>query len=104
MIIRRDTRFPEPTITASGTPFSYSPLTSANSTGEERTRISGIFPLRVTKPSDKVVAKAIENYLRFLRSQGRIIVGVDEVARALSLSVSDVERVARTIAGVKVEG
>ncbi len=104
MIIKRETRFPGPTFTASATPFSYSALTAANSTGEEKTTISDFLPSRAAKPTDKVLAKVIEDYLRYLRSRGRIVVGAEEVARALSLSVSEVERIATQIRGVRVEG
>lgn len=55
--------------------------------------------------SDKTDAEAIYNYLRYLRSRGRTVVGADEVAKALSLPISQVEGITAKLRlrGVKVE-
>lgn len=54
---------------------------------------------------DKIAKRAVYNHLRFLRSLGRTVVGTDEVARALSLPITQVERIAITLhpKGVKLE-
>ncbi len=53
--------------------------------------------------SDETAAEAINNHLRYLRSRGRTIVKIDEVAKALSLPISQVERITVKLRGVKVE-
>ena len=55
--------------------------------------------------SDKIASRAVLNHLRFLRSKGRSVVGVDEVAKTLDLPASQVERVASKLhsKGVKLE-
>ncbi|MFQ5895291.1 MAG: hypothetical protein ACE5JJ_05685 [Nitrospinota bacterium] len=54
---------------------------------------------------DEIVLEAVYNHLRFLKSRGRSVVRADEVARALGLSIAQVERVAAMLheRGVKVE-
>lgn len=55
--------------------------------------------------ADDIALRAIYNHLRFLRSLGKTEVRIDEVARALSISISQVERIASrlTSRGVKVK-
>ena len=55
--------------------------------------------------SDKTATEAIYNYLRYLRSRDRTMVSMKEIANALSLSISQVERIVATLRsrGVKVE-
>jgi len=62
-------------------------------------------PHREKELPDDPVREAVYNYLRFLRTRGVTVVGADEVAKALSLPISQVERVAATLhtRGVKVE-
>ncbi len=60
-------------------------------------------PAKVSQ--DKIAKEAVYNYLRFLKSRGRSVVGADEVARALSLPISQVERLAASLKtrGVRLE-
>ena len=55
--------------------------------------------------SDRTATEAIYNYLRYLRARGRTNVGTDEVAKTLSLPLSQVGRVTAKMhrRGVKVE-
>ncbi len=91
---------------ASGTSYTYN-LSSAPSTsiGEVEPMIAPRTGSRQPGVSEKVIAEAVLNYLRFQRARGKMAVGADEVARALSLSVDEVEKVARGLAshGVKIE-
>ena len=55
--------------------------------------------------SDHAAREAVYNHLRLLRSQGRTTVSTDEVAKGLSLPLSQVERIIDQLRprGVKVE-
>jgi len=106
MLVKSETRFGDLTVTVSDTAFSYL-LSSTASTSAEKVDAIISRPTPSPKPglSDKVIAKAVLNYLRFQRYQGRVVVRAGEVARALSLSVSEVEKAATALSshGVKVE-
>lgn len=106
MPVKSETRFGDLTLPASGTAFSYSP-SSTVSTSAEKVDATISPPTPSPKPglSDKVIAMAVLNYLRFQRYRGRVVVRADEVARALSLSVPEVEKAATALSssGVKLE-
>ena len=55
--------------------------------------------------SDNIATRALYDYLRWQRARGRTEVRVDEVARALSVSIAQVERIAANLRkrGVKLE-
>jgi len=80
-------------------------LVTSTSVGEVEKTIAPGLASRQPEVSKKVIARAVLDYLRFQRSRGKIVVGADEVARALSLSVSEVEKAAGELAshGVKLE-
>lgn len=46
------------------------------------------------RPQNGVIREAVKNHLRYLRSMGKMHVSAQDVARALSLSVEQVKRVA----------
>lgn len=86
------------TVATSTAPFTISANTTSSSGGDSV--ISG-HSMRKSVPNG-VAVKAIENHLKFLRSVGRTSVPADEVAKALSLPIEQVERIASTLRGVKV--
>lgn len=90
---------------SSATAHSYKIYQSTATGGTEKIPVSsGSYAVRARVP-DKVAEKAVYNHLRLLRSQGRSIVGADEVARSLSLPIPQVERVVGKlrVRGVRVE-
>jgi hypothetical protein len=86
------------TVATSTAPFTVSANTTSSNGGD--VTIIG-HSIQKSVPNN-VAAKAIENHLKFLRSVGRTSVPAEEVARALSLPLGQVERVASTIPGVKI--
>lgn len=106
MAAKSQTRPAEFISPASGTTYTYDPfLVTSTSVGEVEKTVAPGLASRQPGVSKKVIARAVFNYLRFQRSRGKIVVGADEVARALSLSVSEVEKAAAELAshGVKLE-
>lgn len=95
MIVKRETSV------SSGTAFHYSPSVTSTSVEGEMVQVRD--EERLIQPSARARAKMVEAYLRYLRSMGTTVVGADEVARALSLSISEIERIAARLNGVKVE-
>ena len=76
--------------------ITYTCSTSSNSEVSSEPR----FSRRVI--TNDVATKAIQNHIKFLRSAGKTKVRSDEIAKALSLPIEQVERIASTLQGVKV--
>lgn len=89
---------------SSATVFFSQAVSSSTSSGAEKIAYTAV-PRLTKAPSDRAASEAVYNHLRFLRSCGRSVVGVDEVAAALGLSMSQVERAAASLKtrGIKLE-
>jgi hypothetical protein len=104
---KSQTEFGKRLSSSSGTAFTYNPSSvTSTSVGEIESSIVGMSGVhRRLVISDKVLRQAILNYLRFQRALGKTVVGADDVAKALSLSVEDVERAAAGLSshGIRLE-
>lgn len=94
-LVPNETRGVDLSAQSSGTAFYYS-LSSivATTSGDVSTKVSGPASSLAPRPSEDIIHKAVLNFLRFQRAMGRTVVRADEVARALSLSVSEIETAA----------
>ncbi len=100
------TEFPRSSITTSGTALYFWPSTAnSTSTGDLRETIPPSELSPTPRVTEGVIVEAVLNYLRFQRSRGLLAIDVEEVARALSLSVQDVKAVIPKLKshGVKLE-
>lgn len=90
---------PKPTSVTSPSPHKvYSGYSS--STGETVSD-GGVTRSTRQEISDKQASKAIEGLLRSMRTVGKTEVKVEDIAKSLSLSFDQVERIALKLRGVK---
>jgi len=88
---------PKPTSVTSSTPYRvHAGFTSSN--GEDVTMSS---VGRQTSVKDRVAVKAIEGFIKSMRTVGKTEVSVEDIAKSLSLSFGQVERIALKLRGVK---
>lgn len=91
-------------VEASSTSISFN-LEGTRSTSSGDVRVRRGYATKTTGITDDVLVKAIFNHLQFMKARGQEKVKASEIARALNVDVSGVERVSLQLRehGVKIE-